>query len=189
MNTPLSVSGENSSYNCVSGTPAYHSARKAPISIPMNTPLKITTSLEKRLEDGNLILKYTVENISETTVHLFESIRMPYLILQEDGSLLVLHGVNPPDPMINYYSIEIPVTRPLEAREILHFEATLNPFTQANHYETYPKPTPLSGEKKVVVQVAWGTEPILKEELNDMNINLVLAWQNLVSSDPIQVEF
>ncbi|MEA2232210.1 MAG: hypothetical protein QOD83_2026 [Solirubrobacteraceae bacterium] len=67
---------------------------------------------------GQAALHVRIENQSDRTVHVFKSDRMPYLIVDGDG-LLVLYGVNPPNPDVDYYAIEIPTTRPLASGEAI----------------------------------------------------------------------
>ena len=72
--------------------------------------MQVTTTI-----DG-ASLHVRIENDSDATVHIFDSARMPYFIL-DDADLLVLFGVNAPDPEVDYFMVEIPTTRPLDPGE------------------------------------------------------------------------
>lgn len=157
-------------------------------SIPATKPLEISCS--SMINDvGQPLVRYQLKNISETTIHIFDSPRMPYLLRQEDGSLLVLQGVNPPDPDIDYYAIEIPVTRPVQPGEVVIYEVSLMPLYLKDHYETQRTPTELNGFVTVRCQVGWGERPILASERHKMSINSLLEWQHITEAEPIEVTF
>ena len=104
---------------------------------------------ESRVETvgENISVRFRVTNTSSATVHVFASARMPYLLLEADGSLLVLHGVNSPDPNIDYAVIEVPTTQPLEPGQSVAGEVALHPLVLADHYEKQLEPnTAWSGE-------------------------------------------
>ena len=81
-----------------------------------------------------------IENRSDRAVHVLDGDRMPYLIA-DDGGLLVLYGVTPPDPEVDYYGVEIPTTRPLEPGAAIEHEVGLSPLYLSDHYETRREPT------------------------------------------------
>jgi hypothetical protein len=136
---------------------------------------------------GQARLQVRIENRSDRTVHLFDSDRMPYFITGDDG-LLVLYGVNPPDPDTDYYMIEIPTTRPLEAGETVEHDVSLDPLFLRDHYETAREPTSLRGTVTVRCEVGWGETPIEPSERHLYSIETVLAWQKLASAEPVDVE-
>ncbi|WP_157162519.1 hypothetical protein [Cylindrospermum stagnale] len=125
--------------------------------------------------------------MSNATIHVFDSQRMPYLILQDDGSLLVLHGVNPPDSEVDYYGIEIPITRSVEPGEVVSYQVKLTPLYLVDHYERHRTPTDLHGVVVVHCLLGWGETPILVSERQKKSVNFLLNWQHLVNADPIQV--
>ncbi|MGB3716166.1 MAG: hypothetical protein WA996_17210 [Candidatus Promineifilaceae bacterium] len=112
-------------------------------------------------------------------IHLFDSPRLPYFILREDGSLLILFGVNPPDPDIDYSMIEIPLTRPLPPGESVAWQVDLVDFHLKDHYQAAWEPAELHGPTPVAVQVGWGLTAIEPEDRSRTNINTLLEWQNL----------
>jgi hypothetical protein len=136
---------------------------------------------------GRAQIQVRIENRSDRTVHVFDSERMPYFIAGDDG-LLVLYGVNPPDPDVDYYMIEIPTTRPLAAGETIEHDVSLDPLYLSDHYETETDPTTLSGTVTVRCEVGWGDTPIVASEQHLYSIETVLAWQQLASAPPVDVE-
>lgn len=142
--------------------------------------MQVTTTL------SGTSLHVRIENDSEATAHVFDSERMPYLIRDDDG-LLVLFGVNPPDPDLDYFFIEIPVTRPLEAGEAAEHEVALDPLMLGDHYSTDREPTPLERPVTVRCEVGWGTTPIVEGEQHLFSIQALLAWQQHTSAEPIEL--
>lgn len=140
------------------------------------------------IEAGQRVIELQIRNDSPATVHIFDSPRMPYRILQDDGTLLILHGVNPPDPGKFYYGIEIPLTRPLEAGDAVSFAVNLNQLYLADHYESHREPTPLRGQITVIGQLGWGVTPIVAADRPRMSIQRLLTWQSLSTSDPIVID-
>ncbi len=137
---------------------------------------------------GAALLRYRIKNTAVVTLHLFDSPRMPYLLLQADGSLLVLHGVNPPDPEREYFLIEIPITQPILPGEVIEHHVSLAPLVLKDHYKTQRTPPELHGRVKVHCQVGWGETPILASERHKISISMLLAWQHLVEAKVIQVD-
>ncbi|HAG85148.1 MAG TPA: hypothetical protein DCL61_29365 [Cyanobacteria bacterium UBA12227] len=132
-------------------------------------------------------VRYQIKNIANSTIHIFDSPKMPYRILQEDGSLLLLQGVNAPDPYRFYYGIEIPTTRSIEPGEVVSYEVSLVPLYLKDHYETQRTPTELHGSLIVRCQVGWGETPILASERHKKSINSLLEWQHITEAEPIEV--
>ena len=150
-------------------------------------PLQVTCSFMAETP-GTALVRYRIENTSTATLHLFDSSRMPYLLLQADGSLLVLHGVNPPDPDLEYYLIEIPITRPIRPGEVVEHQVSLNPLILKDHYETQRSPTELHGVVKVHCQVGWGEKPVLASERHRWSISMLMAWQHLAQAGVIEIK-
>jgi hypothetical protein len=130
-----------------------------------------------------------LHNRTPETIHIFNSPRLPYFILQEDGSLLLLFGVHPPDPEIDYGMIEIPITRPLFPGETACWQVSLTLVVLRDHYEAALEPAGLLGSIRVVVQAGWGATPITPEQRHQTNIYELLAWQKLVSCQMGEVTF
>ncbi len=156
-------------------------------SVSVTQPLQVSCSSTQDA-NGEVTLHYQIKNMSNATVHVFDSQRMPYLIMQDDKSLLVLHGVNPPDPEVDYYSIEIPITRPVEPEEVVSYQVRLTPLYVSDHYERHTTPTNLHGLVAVHCQVGWGETPILISEQHKKSINFLLNWQHLAKAEQIQVK-
>lgn len=134
-------------------------------------------------------LDYEVKNLSNAPVHLFVGDRMPYKFQQEDGSVLILHGVNAPDPEMDYYFIEIPLTRALEPGATALFYTQLHPFVQGDHYGTAYEAANLHGELTVGLEVGWTATAITEANRHTLSIQQVLQAQRLVAAAPIQVRF
>lgn len=136
---------------------------------------------------GRARLHVRIENRSDRTVHVLDGDRMPYLIA-DDGGLLVLYGVTPPDPEVDYYGVEIPTTRPLEPGAAIEHEVGLSPLYLSDHYETRREPTPMTGTVAVRCEVGWGDTPIERAERHLFSIESVLAWQQRAASEPVEIE-
>lgn len=153
-----------------------------------NQPLQLSCSYTQQT-NSELILNYQIKNVSNKAMHIFDNQNMPYLILQEDGSLLVLHGVNPPEPNTEYPFIEIPITRSIEPGEIVSHQVKLKPLYLADHYKMDRTPTDLHRSVTVYCQVAWSETPILASQRHKTSINSLLKWQKFISSQPIHINF
>ncbi|WP_028065421.1 hypothetical protein [Solirubrobacter soli] len=133
---------------------------------------------------GAAQVRVRVENDGDATVHVLDGERMPYLI-RDDAGLLVLFGVNPPDPEVDYYGVEIPTTRPLEPGATIEHDVSLDPLYLRDHYETQREPTPLPRPVTVRCEVGYGDTPILRSERHLYSIESVIAWQKLASAPPV----
>jgi hypothetical protein len=143
-------------------------------------------------DDGTPAVSITIENTSDIPLHLFDSVRLPYL-LEEGDELVILYGVNPPDPKVSYFMIEIPTTKVLPPGHRLEDEVSLTPLRLGDHY-SLPRERNSAvarhGAVTVRCTVGWGTTPILPapEERHVRNIQELLAWQQLSRSAPVQVQ-
>jgi hypothetical protein len=144
-------------------------------------------------EGGALALSVVIENVSGEPLHIFESGRMPYL-LEEGDDLVILYGVNPPDPNVDYFAIEIPPTQALPPGEWVEDAVSLTPLYLGDHYglpRERNSPVTRQGAVTVRCEVGWGETPILPapEEEDVRNINDLLAWQQISRSEPVEVRF
>ena len=154
---------------------------------PSPSPLTIDVSVTG---DGTpaLTVHCTAKNVSGQPLHVFDSRRMPYL-LDERGTLVVLHGVSPPPEDRDLNAIEIPTTRVLAPGDVLTFDVSLVPLRLRGHYGDEP-PTPARhGATTIVCRIAHGATPIDAAARARTTINALLAWQQLVSSKPVTVQF
>jgi hypothetical protein len=134
-----------------------------------------------------------IENTSDVPLYLFDGARMPYLLDQE-GELVILYGVNPPDPLVNYMVIEIPATKLLPPHGRVEDEVSLTPLRLGDHYTlSRERNSPVTRHGAVTVQctVGWGETPILspREEPSVRNIHELLEWQRLSRATPVEVQF
>jgi hypothetical protein len=127
-----------------------------------------------------------ITNEGDEGVHLLDGERMPYL-LRTDDALVVLFGVNPPDPDLDYLGIDIPLTRPLPAGGVEEHRVTLRPLWLRDHYSSERDPVPLHGAVDVRCEVGWGRTPITAERAREMSITSLLEWQRLARSEPVRL--
>lgn len=125
-------------------------------------------------------------NVSDREVHVLSARKMPYL-LDDNGALVVLHGVHPPPQDRDLNLIHIPTTRPLAAGESLTFEVALQPLELHDHYGEEPTP-PRHGPVKVVCRLGHGATPISAAAQSQLSISDLLAWQTLESSPSVVVQ-
>ena len=138
-------------------------------------------------DDGRVVVHYEIRNTGAEPIHLLDSKRLPYQL--SDGSILViLHGVNPPDPNRLYNMIEIPSTRPLAPGERIVGEQVLPVTVLRDHYGEQPAPEALRhGTIQVRCDVGWGTTPITAALRRGMSIQQLLAWQQITRSGALEV--
>ena len=136
-------------------------------------------------DDGRVIVRYEIHNASAEPIHLIDSKRLPYQLT--DGSILVLlYGVNPPDPNRLYNMIEIPLTQQLAPGERLSSEQTLPMKMLRDHYGEQPAPDALlHGTVQIRCDVGWGATPITAASRRGMSIQQLLAWQQITSFGPL----
>lgn len=125
------------------------------------------------------------KNISSQPVQVFDSPRMPYL-LDEHGTLVVLHGVSPPGDRV-LGAIEVPLTRALPPGETLAFDLPLAPLKLRSHYGDEVDAT-LHGATPIVCRVAHGTTPIDAAARAHTSITGLLAWQQFDASLTVVVK-
>lgn len=138
-------------------------------------------------QDGRVVIRYEIHNAGTDPIHLIDGKRLPYQIV--DGTtLVILHGVNPPDPDRLYNMIEIPLTRLLASGERVTGEQTLPMKTLRDHYGEQAAPaTLLHGTIQVRCDVGWSTTPITAASRRGMSIQQLLAWQQVASFGPFPV--
>jgi hypothetical protein len=147
---------------------------------------KLSLSCTPTAAHGGVTLRLELVNRSSEVIHVLASPRLPY-VLFEDGRAVVLYGVNDPDPDLDYYGIEIPLTRPLPPAEHLVVETTLVPLVPHHHYEAKQTPVVLPRELEVICKAAYGDTPIDEARRAATQIKTLLAWQHWVSAPPLRV--
>jgi hypothetical protein len=137
--------------------------------------------------DGRVIVQFEIRNAGAEPIHVIDSKRLPYQIA--DGStLVILYGIDPPDPDRLYNLIEIPLTRPLAPGERITGEQVLPVKMLRDHYGEQPAPDALvGGTIQVRCDVGWGSTPITASSRRGMSIQQLLAWQQTASSAPFNV--
>ena len=134
-----------------------------------------------------LTVRCTAKNVSGQPLHVFDSARMPYL-LDDHGTLVVLHGVSPPPEDRDLNVIEIPTTRVLAPGEMLAFDVPLVPLRLRNHYGDEPPGPARHGAATLVCRVAHGATPIDAAARTRTAIGGLLAWQRIEASRPVTVQ-
>jgi hypothetical protein len=127
------------------------------------------------------------KNVSDHALNVFDSRRMPYL-LDDHGTLVILHGVTPAPEDRDLNAVEIPTTRVLAVGEVLAFDVPLAPLRLRDHYGDVPQGPPRHGAATVVCRVAHGDTPIDAAARASTGISTLLAWQRLESSPPLVVQ-
>ncbi|HEX8109493.1 MAG TPA: hypothetical protein VF516_17300 [Kofleriaceae bacterium] len=152
---------------------------------PPAPALALDLSFTGTLGTPGLVAHCAAKNISSQPVHVFDSARMPYLIVDQ-GTLVVLHGVSPPgDRLLG--AIEIPLTRVLPPGETLAFDVPLAPLHLRSHYGDEPDPG-LHGATPIVCRVAHGATPIDAAARAHTTITALLAWQQFDASPTLVVK-
>jgi hypothetical protein len=144
----------------------------------MSEPLEVTCTPAGDAVDVR------ITNRSQAIVHLLDGPRIPYVLRESADELLVLFGVNPPDPDLDYLGIEIPPTRPLALGEEIERHIVLNRLTFRDHYASDRAPTELHGSFTVRCEVGWGEMPVTDEAARAMSITSLLEWQRLARAQP-----
>lgn len=132
-----------------------------------------------------LAVHCAARNASSAPVHVFDWPKMPYL-LDERGTLVVLHGVSPPPEAQDLNAIEIPTTRALAPGEELAFDVALVPLKLRNHYGEEP-PVTRHGAAAIVCRVAHGATPIDAAARAHTTIATLRTWQQIDSSPTLVV--
>jgi hypothetical protein len=165
-------------------TPVTNSA-SMPRTIPDTQSVQVSCASTTNTA-GEIAVAYQIKNVSDETVYVLDGHRMPYLMRQDDRSLIIFHAVNLPDPNISYPFTEIPDTRAVYPGQVVTYQAWLTPFHLSDHYGYDPEPFKFHGLVTVQCQVGWG-KTLLPERLG--NIHILLEWQHIAKSQPIQVKF
>lgn len=146
--------------------------------------LELTCSVETTAVP---VARCSARNVSSETVHVFDSKRLPYLLLEDDGGLVLLYGVHPAPPLKNFNMVEIPTTRPLLPGDSLVFEAALEPLVLANHFEVLPTPAGIDGEHRLVGRVGWLPAPVTRDMVHRVALPWLLGQQRTVDAAPVTV--
>jgi len=118
-------------------------------------------------------------NVGRTTVHVFDSDQMPYL-LQDRDALVVLYGMHEPPANLDYWGIEIPLTKPLAPGEVVRGAVSLDPLWVHSHYGAGDPFVGLAHPTRIRTVVGWGNLPLDDVALASTNVHLVCReWQRL----------
>lgn len=144
-------------------------------------------SLQVSCHEAGAAIRVRALNTADVDVHLFDSDKMPYMGL-ENGELLVSWAVGAPDPEVDYFGIEIPVTRPLPPGEAFETTVALEQVTLRDHYESDREPTRLSGSLQVRCEFGFTLTPITERDRPEMAIESLIAMQQVAGTAPVRVD-
>lgn len=137
---------------------------------------------------GPTSVRVRAVNQSDVEVHVFDSERMPYLIQPATGELLISYAVTPPDPDVDYYFIEIPMTRPLPPGEAVEHAVEVRSVVLHDHYESDRSATRLEGSLLVRCEFGFTLTPITEADRAQIAIDSLLAMQQTAVADPVRLE-
>lgn len=156
------------------------------VNQPVDRPPALAIDLTVAGEGTSALTAHcAANNISTAPVHVFDAPRMPYLI-EDRGTLVLLHGVSPPPENADLNTIEIPTTRPLAPGESFAFDVPLVPLVLRGHYGPVTGAVP-HGPAAIVCRVAHGATPIDAITRARMSIATLLSWQQIESSPTLAV--
>jgi hypothetical protein len=149
--------------------------------------MSVQVTCSQGVQEGKPTVRYAIKNTGTAVVHLLDGGRMPYLLRAKDGALIVLHGVNAPDPDTDYHMVEIPPTRALAAGESFERSVSLAPLLLHDHFEAEREPARLHGAVTVRCQAGWGDSAIGDAERKRLSIDKLIKWQKIAESAPLSV--
>jgi len=157
-------------------------------ALPMDeaSPLQLSCAPDAA---NPLLLQCELVNTLDRTVHVFDSARMPYVLVEDHHTLVVLYGVHLPLTLTTYNIVEIPVTRPLEPGQRFGFSADLGARLFPNHYEEEPRPPDLSGTCRVVPRLGYLDAPVTPAEVSTLTIGELVERQHLIEAPALEVVF
>jgi hypothetical protein len=135
--------------------------------------------------DGRSIVRYQIRNIGPTTIYVLDGYRMPYQLARDANTLVILQGVNPPEPNVLYELPEIPPARPLPSGAVLAREVALGETLLRNHFDVKLAPTTLLHRTvHVRCEVGWGSTPLDTEHTS---LRQLFTWQHITGYGPFDV--
>jgi hypothetical protein len=108
------------------------------------------------------------------------------VLARDPHTLVIMQGVNRPDPNTIYEMLPIALTRPLAPGEVLTREVALPPKMLRDQFDVYPTPPSLlHGAIQIVCEAGWGTTAITNRD--QMSIRDFYMWQSMVTVEPFLV--
>jgi hypothetical protein len=169
--------------------PGKSSPRSEQPEAPMtesSAALSVTCRIARQ-DDNEVYIAVEAVNRRDHEIHIIDSDKLPYLLREPDGTVLALYGVNAPDPELDYYGIDIPLTRPLGPGGRFESEFRLIPLVLRDHYSFSSKATPVQGTLRLVCRLAYGRTAIDQARRNNMAINALMEWQQWVEAPALEV--
>lgn len=141
---------------------------------------------EARADGGQSLIRYEIRNVGSETIYIPDGRQMPYVLARDPDTLVIMQGVNRPDPNTIYEMLPIALTRPLAPGDVLTREVALPPKMLRDQFDVHPTPPSLlHGAIQISCEAGWGTTAITKRD--QMSIHDFYVWQNTVAVGPFQV--
>jgi hypothetical protein len=136
-------------------------------------------------KDGRPIVRFKVRNVGTETIHILAGRGMPYELARDSNMLVILQGVNKPEPGVIYELQPIPPTRPLAPGAGLAWDVPVGEKMLPDHYLLRPAPASLlHGMIHVRCEVGWGAIPTRPGQ---MSLDELFAWQRIESYGPFDL--
>lgn len=114
------------------------------------------------ISSGNktLDIRYQIRNVGLETIHIIDNGRVPYELIENENTLVILHGLHPP-PVNRTFMFGVPRTRPLAPGDVHAGKATWpKRFTQ-DHYGRWVTPVTLKqGTIHIRCEAGWWHMPV-----------------------------
>lgn len=173
-------------YGC--GSPSEQLSNRQQGIVPETTtrsePFEVSCTAEQE-PGGRTVVHYQVRNIGRNPVYVADSSRMPYEVVRDDV-LVVLHGVNAPEPGRIYEIYTLPKIKAVMPGEIVRGEAELGKAMLRDHFHLEPAPTKfLHGKIRVACAIGWGATPIARPDRTPFAG--YMTWQHITKVEPFEV--
>jgi len=138
-------------------------------------------------QDRRIVVHYEIRNVSAESIHIVDNHRVPYQIARDLNTLVILHGINRPEPTV-LYEMEVPLTRPLLPGEVVTGELMWPTTGMRDHYRGRVTPANLlHGTIQVRCEVGWWVKPITEADSVSKSLLELLASQHVVGYGPFDV--
>jgi len=155
----------------------------------VNSPAKaVEVHCKATKDERHVYIRYEIRNSSPQTIHIVDSKRMPYQLLRDVNTLVILHGVNPPRPDVFYNILEMPMTRALQTDEVFVGSVVWPMQSMHDHYGGNTTPVSLlHGTFQVRCEAGWWTTPITEEDRVRLSFTDVIESQHVAGDGPFAV--
>lgn len=105
---------------------------------------------------GGVRVAWTLRNEGREAVHLLRTERMPYVIVDAPDRVKLAWSIQPQDPDLDYYGIEIPITLALAPGAVERGEVTLKVPLEVHDHFSQPHPHGGSLAPRVALVAEFG---------------------------------